>query len=273
MERDIMNDTFIFFGREEDISVIKPFFEAFDITSDISKATKGVVVGGDGCILNDSVKYPILQNQLPVIKVHFRSNSFKSLGYTLDVNVRNIKTAISDLERGLYVLTKNRLLELNLDGRTYYALNDVAIIAKLNRSLLMKTYLESHKYKDNTLIPTPKCTGIMVSSAYGSTAWNLAVNGAITLEDNIDVMLLNFRESPLKPDHFVLSDKVSLNIESKVPIVAIIDGKFHEILDYEERIAIKLSEKFIPTIRTKNTFETITSKLQRLTAFQFEQVK
>jgi NAD kinase len=273
MGRDLMNDTFIFFGREEDISVIKPFFEEFAITSDISKATKGVVVGGDGCILNDSVKYPIFQNQLPVIKVHFRSNSFKSLGYTLDVNVRNIKTAISDLERGLYVITKNRLLELNLDGRTYYALNDVAIIAKLNRSLLMKTYLESHEYKDNTLIPTPKCTGIMVSSAYGSTAWNLAVNGAITLEDNIDIMLLNFRESPLKPDHFVLSDKVSLNIESKVPIVAIIDGKFHDINDYEQRITIKLSEKFIPTIRTKNTFETITSKLQRLTAFQFEQVK
>ena len=273
MGRDIMNDTFIFFGREEDISVIKPFFEEFDTTSDISKATKGVVVGGDGIILNDSVKYTILENQLPVIKVHFRSNSFKSLGYTIDVNVGNIKSAISDLERGLYVITKNRLLELNLDDRTYCALNDVAIIAKLNRSLLMKTYLESHEYKDNTLIPTPKCTGIMVSSAYGSTAWNLAVNGAITLEDNIDVMFLNFRESPLKPDHFVLSDKVSLNIESKVPIVAIIDGKFHEIPDYEQRIAIKLSEKFIPTIRTKNTFETITSKLQRLTAFQFEQIK
>jgi NAD kinase len=273
MGRDIVNETFIFFGREEDISVIKPFFEEFETTSDISKATKGVVVGGDGCILNDSVKYPIFQNQLPVIKVHFRSNSFKSLGYTMDVNVSNIKTALSDLEKGLYIIAKNRLLELNFDGGTYYALNDVAIVAKLNRSLLMKTYLESHKYEDNTLIPTPKCTGIMVSSAYGSTAWNLAVNGAITLEDDIDVMLLTFRESPLKPDHFVLSDKVSLKIESKVPIVAIIDGKFHEINDYEQRIAIKLSNEFIPTIRTKNTFETITSKLQRLAAFQFEQVK
>jgi NAD+ kinase len=268
-----MNDTLIFFGREEDISEIKPFFREFDTTSDITKATKGVVVGGDGCILSDSVKYPILQNQLPVIKVHFRYNSFKSLGYTIDVNARNIETAISDLKRGLYLIIKNRLLELNLDGTIYYALNDVAINAKLNRSILMKTYLESNEYHDNTLIPTPKCTGIMVSSAYGSTAWNLAVDGAITLEDNMDVMLLTFRESPLKPDHFVLSDKVSLRVESKVPLVAIIDGKFHEIEDHEQRIAIKLSKKFIPTIRTKNTYETITSKLQRLAAFQFEQVK
>jgi NAD kinase len=268
-----MRDTFIFFGREEDIAQIKPYFKEFDITSDISKATIGVVVGGDGCILSDSVKYPILQNKLPVIKVHFRSNSSKSLGYTIDVNASNIKTAISDLERGLYVVTKNRLLELKLEGRTYYALNDVALIAKLNRSLLMKTSLEFHKYKDSTLIPTPKCTGLMVASAYGSTAWNLAVNGTIALEDNIDVMFLTFRESPLKPDHFVLSDKVSLSIESKGPIVAIIDGKFHEINDYEQRISIKLSKKYIPTIRTKNTFETITSKLHRLTLFQFEQVK
>lgn len=268
-----MQDTFIFFGREEDTSLIKPFFNEFEITSDVSKATKGVVVGGDGCILNDSVKYPILENQLPVIKVHFRSNSYKSLGYTIDVNVSNLKTAISDLERGLYLITKNRLLELKLDGRTFYALNDVAISAKLNRSILMKTYLESHKFKDNMLIPTPKCTGILVSSAYGSTAWNLAVNGAITLEDNMDLMFLSFRESPLKPDHFVLSNKVSLNVESKGPIFAIIDGKFQEIENYEQRIAIKLSKKIIPTIRTKNTFETITSRLQRLTAFQFEQVK
>jgi NAD+ kinase len=273
MEKNIVNDTFIFFGRDEDISVIRPFFSEFDTTSDVSKATIGVVVGGDGCILNDSVKYAILQNQLPVIKVHFRSNSYKSLGYTMDVNVSNIKTAISDLKRGLYVISKNRLIELNLDGRLYYALNDVAINAKLSRSILMKTYLESHKYKDNTLIPTPKCTGIMVSSAYGSTAWNLAVDGAVTLEDNMDLMLLTFRESPLKPDHFVLSDRVSLNVESKVPIVAIIDGKFQEINDYEQRISVKLSEKIIPTIRTKNTYETITSKLERLTAFQFEQIK
>jgi NAD+ kinase len=273
MGRGITKDTFIFFGREEDISVIKPFFGTLNTTSDISEATKGVVVGGDGCILNDSVKYTILEKQLPVIKVHFRSNSHKSLGYTSDVNVNNIKTAISDLERGLYSFNKYRLLEVNLDGRSYYALNDIAINAKLNRSIVMKTYLESHKYKDNILIPTPKCTGILVSSAYGSTAWNVAVDGAVILEDNMDVMLLSFRESPLKPNHFVLSDRVSLNAESKVPIVATIDGKFQEINDYEQRITIKLSKKVIAIIRTKNTYETITSKLQRLTAFQFEQIK
>jgi NAD kinase len=273
MGKSVMNDTFIFFGRDEDVSRIKPFFREFNSTSEISKATKGVVVGGDGCILNDSVKNRILENQLPVIKVHFRSNSYKSLGYTIDVNLHNIKTAISDLKKGLYVTTKNRLLELDFDSKTYYALNDVAISAQLSRSILMKTYLVSHKYKDQTLIPTPKCTGIMVSSSYGSTAWNLAIDGGITLEDDIDVMLLSFRESPLKPDHFILSSRVSLNIESKVPIVAIVDGKFYAIDDYEQKIKIQLSKKSIPMIRTKNTYETITSKLQRLTAFQFEQIK
>jgi NAD kinase len=273
MGRNAKDDTFIFFGRDEDISKIKPYFAEFKSTSDISRATKGVVVGGDGCILSDSVKYPILQKQLPVIKVHFRTNSYKSLGYTIDVDLDNIEAAISDLKHGLYLTTKNRLLELNFDNTTYYALNDIAISSQLSRSILMKTYLESHKYKDQTLIPTPKCTGIMVSTSYGSTAWNLAIDGGITLEDDIDVMLLSFRESPLKPDHFVLSSRVSLNLESKVPIVAIIDGKFFAINDYERNVRIQLSEKSIPMIRTKNTFETITSKLQRLTAFQFEQVK
>jgi NAD kinase len=268
-----MNDTFIFFGIEEDISVIKSFFAEFDTTTDISKATKGVVVGGDGSILSDSVKYPILQHQLPVIKVHFRSNSYKSLGYTMDVNIKNLKTAIKDLKNGLYITIKNRLLELELEDSTYYALNDVAISAKMHRSILMKTYLKSHKYNDQTLIPTPKCTGIMVSSSYGSTAWNLAIGGAITLEDNINLMLLTFRESPLKPDHFLLSDKVSIIVESKVPLTAIIDGKFQDINSYKKQVVIKLSRKFIPIIRTKNTYETFNSKLQRLTAFQFEQIK
>jgi len=273
MGRSAVEDTFIFFGRDEDIAKVKPFFADFKLTSDISRATKGVVVGGDGCILGESVKYPILERQLPVIKVHFRSNSYKSLGYTIDVNLGNIKEAVSDLKAGLYVTTRNRLLELYADGKTYYALNDVAITSQLSRSILMKTYLESHKYGDRTLIPTPKCTGVMVSSSYGSTAWNLAVDGGITLEDDIDVMLLSFRESPLKPSHFVLSSRVSLNLESKVPIVAIIDGKFYPIEDYEKKVSIQLSKKSIPMIRTKNTYETITSKLQRLTAFQFEQVK
>jgi NAD kinase len=273
MGRSINEDTFIFFGREEDISKIKPFFAEFHLTTDISKATKGIVVGGDGCILSDSVKYPILQHQLPVLKVHFRSNSFKSLGYTIDVNIDNIEAAISDLKQGLYITTKNRLLELDFDNTIYYALNDIAISSSLSRSILMKTYLVSHKYKDQTLIPTPKCTGVMVSTSYGSTAWNMAIDGGITLEDDIDVMLVSFRESPLKPGHFVLSSRVSLYLESKVPIVAIVDGKFFPINDYKRRVTIQLSERSIPMIRTKHTYETITSKLQRMTAFQFEQVK
>jgi NAD kinase len=273
MGRSVVDDTFIFFGRDEDVAIVKPFFAEFNSTSEISRATKGVVVGGDGCILGEAVKYPILQHQLPVIKVHFRSNSYKSLGYTIDVNLGNIEEAISDLKQGLYVTTKNRLIELNADGKIYYALNDVAIASQLSRSILMKTYLESHKYKDQTLIPTPKCTGVMVSSSYGSTAWNLAVDGGITLEDDVDVMLLSFRESPLKPNHFILSSQVSLSLESKVPIVAIIDGKFYTIDDNEQKVTIQLSKKSIPMIRTKNTYESITSKLERLTAFQFEQVK
>jgi NAD kinase len=271
--RSVVDDTFIFFGRDEDVLRVKPFFAEFKSTSDISKATKGVVVGGDGCILGESVKYAILERQLPVLKVHFRSNSFKSLGYTIDVNLGNIEAAVSDLRAGLYVTTKNRLLELDADNKIFYALNDVAIVSQLSRSILMKTYLESHKYGDRTLIPTPKCTGVMVSSSYGSTAWNLAVDGGITLEDDIDVMLLSFRESPLKPSHFVLSSRVSVVLESKVPLVAIVDGKYHPIDDYERMVRIQLSKKSIPMIRTKNTFESITSKLERLTAFQFEQVK
>lgn len=273
MGRSGFDDTLIFFGRDEDIAKVKPFFAEFKLTSDISKATKGVVVGGDGCILGESIKYPVLEHQLPVIKVHYRSNSYKSLGYTIDVNLGNIEAAVSDLKEGLYVTTRNLLLELNTEGKTYYALNDVAVTSQLSRSILMKTYLKSHKYKDQTLIPTPKCTGLMVSTSYGSTAWNLAVDGGITLEDDIDVMLLSFRESPLKPSHFVLSSRVSLVLESKVPLVAIVDGKFYPIDDYEKDVTIQLSEKSIPMIRTKNTYETITSKLQRLTAFQFEQVK
>ncbi len=273
MGRSVSDDVFIFFGRDEDIARVKPFFTEFKVTSEISEATLGVVVGGDGCILGEGVKYAVLERQLPVLKIHFRANSFKSLGYTIDVNLDNMEAAVSDLRGGLYVTTKNRLLELNADGKTFYALNDVAITSQLSRSILMKTYLESHKYKDQTLIPTPKCTGVMVSSSYGSTAWNLAVDGGITLEDDIDVMLLSFRESPLKPSHFVLSSRVSLNLESKVPIVAIVDGKFYPIDDYEKKVTIQLSKRSIPMIRTKNTYESITSKLQRLTAFQFEQVK
>jgi NAD kinase len=268
-----MKEKIIFFGREEDISAVKPFFKDFEITTDISQATKGIVVGGDGCILNESVKYPILHNKLPVIKVHFRLNSRKSLGYTIDVNMNNLNEAITDLKCGLFSTIKSRLLELTINDKTYYALNDFAINAKSNRSILMRTFVESFKYKDNILIPTPKCTGIIVSSAYGSTAWNLAVDGAIILEDNLDLMLLNFRESPLKPSHFVLSDKVSINIEFKEPIDVMVDGKPHQIDESEGRLRIKLSEKYIPMVRTKNTYETITEKLKRLTVFQFEQVK
>jgi NAD kinase len=268
-----MKQTIIFFGREEDIPAVKPFFSDFEIANNISQATMTIVVGGDGCILNDSIKNILLNSQLPVLKVHYRSNSRKSLGYTIDVRMDNLKEAIADLKCGLYSTTKNRLLELHIDDRTYYALNDIAINAKSNRSILMKTYIESSKYKDTTLIPTPKCTGIIVSSAYGSTAWNLAVDGAVVLEDNFDIFLLNFRESPLKPNHFVLSDRVSLNIEFKEPIEIIVDGKPHSITEEEGKLAIKLSEKFIPMIRTKNTYETVTAKLKRLADFQFMQVK
>jgi NAD kinase len=268
---------FFFYGLKEDVDEVKQFFNQNDDAKTIETSDIVVIVGGDGALLNEYIKEQLIKTKKPTLKIHHRHNSYKSLGFTMDVNLKNLETALLDIENNDYFPEQLRLIKVDANYRTFYAINDIAINSVIpNRSILMKTSLSSltSPYDNDVLIATPKCTGIVVSTPHGSTAWNLALDGAVILEHDFDCMLLNFRESPMKPTHYAFSKKSYLNFEAKEDIVLTIDGKTCNVIDFKEPIRVQLAQETrIFNIRTKNTYESIDSKLQRYNKFQFQQVK
>ena len=225
-----------------------------------------VVVGGDGALLDENIKKESLKK--PVLRVHYRKKSKKSLGYTADVNMKNLDKAIDDLNKGRYNLEEERLIDCFINKEySGSAINDVAIEGVRHASnILFKTTIKTN---DDYLeyLPTPKCTGAVVSKAYASPAWNLSLDGPIVLD--VDLFIINFREAPMKPEHYICSGDDTILLELFDDTIVKID-RLEKTANSGSLMELKKSDKGIKFIRTENTRESLMSKILRHNKFQLE---
>jgi NAD kinase len=244
--------------------IIKKYFDVNDI-GDFTNVNMAIIVGGDGTILDKKYKSIFSNSEIPILKIHHRINlskpvdvhngdiyikpPVKSLGYTMDVNMNN--------------------LDLALKGQKEYALNDVGISSDIpNKNVLLK--IIAHGW-EHTYLPTPKCTGVVISSAYGSSAWNLSLGGALVIDDYFECMLLSLRESPLKPDHYLVSPNYSIELQTLTPINVTYDRENTLLNKGKVIVRLSLTHKF-GMVRTLRTWETLTAKLIRFNRYQYEQL-
>jgi NAD kinase len=185
----------------------------------------------------------------------------------MDVNLKNLETALKDIDDGKYFIQTVRLIEVDINGLIYYALNDVANCSAIPNSTLITKVIINGKI----VMPTPKCTGIIISTSYGSSSWILSSNGAVIVEDDYECLCLAYRESSLKPHNFIISENSTIKISSKRDMMLAVDGENIPVFA-ETPISVCLSGANINMLRTTNTYEGIIQKLNRLTKFQYDQV-
>jgi len=216
-----------------------------------------LVLGGDGTYLSavrwsQNMSVPILgvnMGSLGFLTVHLKEKLYECLQKTLD---------------GKMILDQRSLLDVQVgtQKKRALALNDVVVERGVTSQLI-----DISVYLNNRWMYSFKSDGLIVSTATGSTAYNLAAGGPI-LYPNVQALVVtpicphSLTHRPvLFPDDQILKVKVENATEGALLTV---DGRKQSKLYKSSSVVIKKSKKLHHSLRTskENDFIFLKDKLK-----------
>jgi len=214
-------------------------------------------VGGDGTYLETVLKVKDLG--IPIAGVNTGR-----MGFLANIPADDIGNSVGQLCNDEYELIERTLLEITkpaglFDGESATALNEITM-QKANLSMITV-----HVYVNDIFLNTYWTDGLIVSTATGSTAYNLSVGGPILSPEDESIII-----SPISPHNLtirpiVLSGNSSLRmvLEARADeYLATCDFRFRR-LPINEEIRITKAATKIKTVMLKGRdfYSTLRNKL------------
>lgn len=143
----------------------------------------GVVLGGDGSLIAAAREFAPFN--VPLVGIHFGR-----LGFMTDIPLARFQEALSNILAGQFTEDRRHLFQGQVlrEGRVIFsasALNDVVINRGTSPGLV-----EFAVTVDKRPLMVQRADALIVSSATGSTAYSLAVNGPV-LHPSLDGIIVN----------------------------------------------------------------------------------
>lgn len=195
----------------------------FTASSEIVGVDVVIVLGGDGAILHAAVS--AAQNKVNIIGVNFGT-----LGFLTEYEKEEkeyIATLLAQLEAGSCRILKRSILQIEIGGKTYYALNEVALhrdsghgTGKQAQLLHLKAYTKEGEYGiagDGALLCTPT----------GSTAYALSAGGAILTPEVPVFMLTPICAFSMRARPIVVSDEEEIALKAEQGSAAVAADGLH----------------------------------------------
>ena len=229
------------------------------VTSDsktLPKADICIALGGDGTIIRVAKK--IAPYGVPVM-----GKNLGSLGFLAETDPQEMREALEKVLKGDYKIEKRLLLEVEVKGKKYIAVNDCTVREALaSRIVLLKVNV------DNVPLTEYLGDGLIISTPTGSTAYSLAAGGPI-----VNPKLPVFIITPICP-HTLSQRPIILSSASKITVEVpayksnkninlSIDGQENIKISSGQSITIKKSkyEMKLITHPDKSYFNILRSKL------------
>ncbi len=188
-----------------------------------------VVLGGDGTLLH--VATQAYERRIPLLGINAGG-----LGFLTEVHREEMLQALDSLIDETFELDERMMLSVHVtrqDGSTagrYFALNE-AVVTKGALSKIINI----HTWADGSYLTTYRGDGLIVSSATGSTGYNLSAGGPI-MHPAIEAMIL----TPICP--FALSSR-PLILPSRMRIKIRLEEGFEEVcLDVDGQVGLHLQQ-------------------------------
>jgi NAD+ kinase len=214
-------------------------------------------VGGDGTFLETVLKVKDLG--IPIAGVNTGR-----MGFLANISTDEIGKSIDMLCHNEYEIIERCLLEISqpsgiFEGSAYSALNEITI-QKADPSMITISV-----FVDEAYLNTYWADGLIVSTATGSTAYNLSVGGPILSPEDESIII-----SPISPHNLTIRP-IILSGESKIRMV--IEGRSREYLatcdfrskrlPFSEEIHIKRASGKIKTVMLsgRDFYNTLRNKL------------
>jgi NAD+ kinase len=215
--------------------------------NDIADADLYVVIGGDGTLLNFSKR--VLDHPKPVLAVNMGS-----LGFLTEVRVEDAFFVLKSFFEGNYSVCSRRFLELTINKKKFYALNDFVI----SKSGIHSRMVSVSVFSDGVFINTYRADGVIIATPTGSTAYSFSSGGPI-VKPGLNALVitpiaahnLNARPIVLPGDETIVVKPDSSEYELHV----MLDGQHYLKLSDQDSLSMSLSDKKIDLIRTpRNSF-------------------
>lgn len=223
-----------------------------------------VVLGGDGTLLSMATRIAQTERDVPILGVNFGS-----LGFLTEIRIDELYQALQSAvdgtamidERAMLVAEAHRAREL-FDTRI--VLNDVVFTkAALSRIIELSVSVTSG------LVTKVKADGLIVTSATGSTAYNLAAGGPI-VHPRVDAIAI----TPIAP-HTLTNRPIVIPGSETIEVRPHIDTGMDEIfvtydgqtgypLEKGDMVAIRKSARCLRLIKApaRTYFEVLREKLK-----------
>ena len=236
------------------------YIDAADIPLD---AECLLILGGDGTMIQAAKDF--CHKEIPLLGVNLGT-----LGFLTEVELQTIEESLEEIYAGKYKIEHRIMLEgmKEENGEVVYngvALNDFV----LNKSRECRL-ITLHVYVNDELMDTYVCDGLIVSTATGSTAYNLSAGGPVLTPEVKAFIITPICPHSLNKRSLVLSakDKISVKVGKSKEImddyaVVNVDGANMVELMTGEEIKIQCSEVETKIVKlTKASFyNRIRSKL------------
>jgi len=235
-----------------------------DLSEMTSENTKFIVsIGGDGTLLR--VSSGLSQSEPPPIL----GVNIGSIGFLDESNERNVFKDINKILSGDFTIekcskitayiVKNKSEEIKLGN----ALNEILIVSSKNSKVLQISVKVNGAFLNRSYLD-----GIIISTATGSTAYNLSAGGAI-VKPSLDIMQLTplnpFARSGLKPLVLPTNSEIEIQLlRPRLNAKILIDGqriikevqpntkiRIRKANAYAKFIRISLSDNYFRRLRKK----------------------
>jgi NAD+ kinase len=225
-----------------------------------------LVIGGDGSVLRAA--HLVLGTGVPVLGINLGT-----LGYLAEVEKNNWQEMIGLLLKGNYEIEPRMMLEGRMVERNGVTVNEDRILHGLNEAVVRSSalrVLNFNVYIDGHLLNNLDADGIIISTATGSTAYNMSAGGPL-VEPKAQLLLLTpICAHTLNTRSVVLSAEDSIVIEiakntrnEKILAEAAFDGGSSFNLGYGDRIEIKQSDEVTNLVKlsTRSFLSTLHEKM------------
>lgn len=214
-------------------------------------------VGGDGTFLETVLK--VRESGIPVAGVNTGR-----MGFLANIPGEDIGSSVDQLCRGEYEIVERSMLEITkpsdlFGDDTSVALNEMTI-QKSNLSMIT-----INVYVDDIHLNTYWADGLIVSTATGSTAYNLSVGGPILSPEDESLII-----SPISPHNLTIRPIV---LSGKSRLRMVMEGRTDECLltsDFRykkiaisEEIGIRMADSKLKTVMLngRDFYSTLRNKL------------
>lgn len=218
-----------------------------------------IVLGGDGTLL--SVSRHVKGMNVPIIGVNLGG-----LGFLTEVSVEEIDSIMEQLLKGEYGLSQRIMLDVKVrrDGE------EVVEFAVLNEAVITKDALariiDIETYVNDEYLTTCKADGLILSTATGSTGYNLAAGGPILYPTLKNLVVTPICPHTLTNRPYILPEDAEVRAVLKSRderVVLTLDGQTGFPLEFADEVVVRKSPLTVNLVKsTKGYFEILRTKLK-----------